>query len=138
MQRKFRIDVDGRIYTVAVEELSSDGLPTHAAPAPAPVATQHPAVAQAPVAPPPPAAPQVSAPAPVAGSGHNVVAPLAGVVDSVEVRVGQAVNAGDKVAVIEAMKMKTDVFAKTAGTVTSIAVKAHESVDTDQVILTIG
>jgi biotin carboxyl carrier protein len=134
MLRKFNINVDGRNYVVAVEELSADGF---SAPVPtlAPVAAIH-TVAPAPVAA-PPVAPTISAPV-ASTSSQDVLAPLAGVIDSIDVRVGQAVNAGDKVAVVEAMKMKTDVFAKVAGTVQRIAVKAHDSVDTDQVILTIG
>jgi biotin carboxyl carrier protein len=84
-----------------------------------------------------PVAPAQSAPA-GSVSGQDVLAPLAGVVDSIDVRVGQAVNAGDRVAVIEAMKMKTDVFSKTSGTIKSIFVKIKDSVDTDQPILNIG
>ena len=136
MHRKFRISVDGRTYTVAVEELSADGFPAPepaSAPAAAPVALTAPPVASSVAS---SVAPPASAPA--AATGHDVLAPLAGVVDSIEVRVGQAVKVGDTVAVIEAMKMKTDVFAKVAGTVQTIAVKAKESVDTDQVLLTIG
>jgi biotin carboxyl carrier protein len=131
MLRKFKIDVDGRVYTVAVEELSSDGYS-------APVAASAPIAMSAPVAAPvtPPVAPAPSLPA--AAGSHDVVAPLAGIVDSIEVRVGQTVTVGDKVAVIEAMKMKTEVFTKVAGTVQRIAVKAHDPVDTDQAILTIG
>jgi biotin carboxyl carrier protein len=145
MLRKFKINVDGRIYNVAVEELGGDApaaVPAPCAPSPVPPSPIPPA---APVAQ-PAVAPQVAAPAvpqaPVApaasSSGFDVVAPLAGVIDSIEVRVGQTVAAGDKVAVVEAMKMKTEVFAKVAGTVQRILVKAHESVDTDQIILTIG
>jgi len=136
MQRKFKINVDGRVYTVAVEELPGEGYsaPVAAsAPAPMPVPVAAPVMSAPPVAP----APVAPAPAPAAGS-HDVVAPLAGIVDSIEVRVGQTVNVGDKVAVIEAMKMKTEVFTKVAGTVQRIAVKAHDPVDTDQAILTIG
>jgi biotin carboxyl carrier protein len=77
-----------------------------------------------------------AAPAAAAQAGDEV-APLAGVVDSVLVTVGQAVAVGDKIAVIEAMKMKTEVFAKNAGKVASIAVKAGQSVDGGQVLLSL-
>jgi biotin carboxyl carrier protein len=139
MLKKFNINVDGRSYNVIVEE--EGHAPSHpprphlvaeapaAAPAPA-AAAPAPAPAPAPVAAP------VAAAVP-AGAG-DVVAPLAGVIDSIEVRVGQTVAVGDLVAVVEAMKMKTDIFAKVAGTVQRIAVKAHESVDTGQVIASIG
>ncbi len=62
----------------------------------------------------------------------------AGTVQSVDVTVGQTVEAGDKIATIEAMKMKTEVFAKGAGKVVAIAVKPGDSVDTGGVLLTLA
>ena len=56
------------------------------------------------------------------------MAPLAGVIVEVSVNVGQQVKAGDKVAVIEAMKMKTVVSAHKDGKVTNIAVKVGDAV----------
>ena len=130
----FRISVDGRSYNVVVEDLgqSADaGHPATAAPAPivhaAPAAVVH----AAPVAAPPSAAPAIA----VAGS---VVAPLGGVVNSIDVPLGRDVAIGDRVATIEAMKMKTEVRAKFAGKVTNIAVKANDSVETGQVLMTVG
>ena len=52
--------------------------------------------------------------------------------------VGQSVAVGDKIATIEAMKMKTEVFAKGAGKVVAIAVKPGDSVDTGGVLLTLA
>jgi biotin carboxyl carrier protein len=75
---------------------------------------------------------------PAPAATHDVLAPLAGTVYSVAVRVGQSINAGDTVAVIEAMKMKTHVIAKFAGVVQRIAVKVQDSVDDEQVLMTIG
>jgi biotin carboxyl carrier protein len=134
MLRKFRVNVDGRIYIIAVEELSVGGVAapvTVSAPVAAlPIAA--PAIASAP--PPSPASASSSAKA----STQEIAAPLAGVIDSIEVRVGQTIKTGDKLFVLEAMKMKTDVLAKVDGTVQHIAVKAHESVETGQVVMTIG
>lgn len=95
------------------------------------------APATEPAAPPPPAPSAVPVNSLPAGAG-DVIAPLAGVVDSIDVRIGQTVTVGDRVAVIEAMKMKTDIFAKVAGTVQRIAVKTHDSVDTGQTIISIS
>jgi len=132
----FRISVDGRGYNVVVEDLGQSvdgGHPTSAVPAPivhaAPAAVVH----AAPVAAP---APPSITPA-VAGAG-SVVAPLGGVVNSIDVPLGRDVVIGDKVATIEAMKMKTEVRAKFAGKVTNIAVKANDSVETGQVLMTVG
>ncbi|WP_146090010.1 biotin/lipoyl-containing protein, partial [Rhodoblastus sphagnicola] len=77
------------------------------------------------------------APRPVAGAGDEV-APLAGSVQSVDVTLGQAVKAGDKIVTIEAMKMKTEVHAHGEGKVVAIAVKAGDSVDTGAVLLTLA
>ncbi|WP_158240825.1 biotin/lipoyl-containing protein [Telmatospirillum siberiense] len=142
MLRKFNINVDGRRYDVEVEENSSlpqattwrSSVPLAVVPAALPPAANAPAAqspAPAPVSPPAPAHAQPS------GAG-DVAAPLAGVVDSIDVRIGQVIAVGDRVAVIEAMKMKTDIFAKTAGTVQRIDVKVHDSVDTGQTLLSIS
>jgi biotin carboxyl carrier protein len=60
------------------------------------------------------------------------------VVDAVEVAVGQAVAVGDKIAVIEAMKMKTPIHAQQAGTVASVAVKPGDPVEAGAVLMTIA
>ena len=137
MPKMFKITVDGRSYDVVVEEVADGGhgraapqvhAPSLAAPmvvAPAPSAAVAP-----PRSSPPPAAPPVSAGA--------ELAPLGGVVESVDVAVGQAVKAGDKIMTIEAMKMKTEIFAKHTGTVANISVRQSDSVETGQVLLTIG
>jgi glutaconyl-CoA/methylmalonyl-CoA decarboxylase subunit gamma len=130
MQKTFRITVDGRSYNVVVEDLDAGTDPTHG-PATAPATTITPAVPPIVAAPAPPAAP---APA---GTG-SIVAPLGGVVVSIDVALGRDVAVGDKVATIEAMKMKTDVLSKVAGKVSNIAAKANESVETGQVLMTVG
>jgi glutaconyl-CoA decarboxylase len=127
--RKFRITVDGRSYNVVVEDL---GEGTEAV-RPAPAAPARAAPALTPAAPAPAAAP----PAPAAGAG-SVVAPLGGVVDSIDVTLGSVVAVGDKVATIEAMKMKNDVRSHVAGKVTSIAVSLNQSVETGQVLMTVA
>jgi biotin carboxyl carrier protein len=129
MQKNFRISVDGRSYNVVVEELPADFTQPYSMPLAASVDVPKPAVV------PPP--PQSAGPLPAAGAGDEV-APLAGVVESVDVTIGQTVKAGDKIVTIEAMKMKTDVFAKHSGTVTAIAVKPHDGVEAGQVLLTLG
>jgi biotin carboxyl carrier protein len=132
MSRKFKISVDGHSYTVVVDELHGDGSEAAVASVAAALAVQPAAAPAAPA----PAAPVHAAPA--AAAPGDEVAPLAGVVDSIEVLVGAKVQAGDRVAVIEAMKMKTDVFAKHSGTVTRIAVKVRDAVDSGQVLLSIA
>jgi pyruvate carboxylase subunit B len=75
------------------------------------------AAAQAPVAKAP-----VAAPAPSAGTGSNITAPMPGLILRIEKQVGDAVAENELVLVMEAMKMETEIFAPCAGTVASINV----------------
>jgi glutaconyl-CoA/methylmalonyl-CoA decarboxylase subunit gamma len=126
MKKNFRITVDGRSYNVVVEDLDAAADPSYST-ATAAVAPAVPATLAAPAAP---------APAP-AGRGA-IMAPLGGVVVSIDVALGRDVAVGDKVATIEAMKMKTDVLSKVAGKISNIAAKTNESVETGQVLMTVG
>ena len=58
--------------------------------------------------------------------------------DLIDVTLGSAIAVGDKVATIEAMKMKNDVRSHVAGKVTSIAVSVNQGVETGQVLMTIA
>ncbi len=74
---------------------------------------------------------QAPAPAPAAkpaGEGKAVTSPLPGVIIEVSVKEGQAVKAGQKVAVIEAMKMENEIQASADGTVTAVLVNKGDSV----------
>ena len=132
MSNKYRVVVDGTAYTVEVESLGAG------AAMPAPVAA--PAAAPAPAAPaapaPAPAAP--AAPAPVAEGANTVTAPMPGKILSLKVNVGDTVNNGDLVLLLEAMKMENEVFATAAGKVTEIRVKGGDSVNTGDVLMVIA
>ena len=84
------------------------------------------------------AAPKPAAPAAAPGSGNPVKAPLPGTISSISVKVGDQVNVGDTVLVLEAMKMQNNIEAEYAGTVTSIVVNPGDSVMEGAVLLTIG
>ena len=73
-------------------------------------------------------APAAPAPAAPAGAGKAVTSPLPGVIIEVSVKEGQAVKAGQKVAVIEAMKMENEIQASCDGTVTAVLVNKGDSV----------
>ena len=68
------------------------------------------------------------APASPSGAGKKIVSPLPGVIIDVCVNVGDAVKRGQKIAVIEAMKMENDILAENDGTVSAIYVKKTDSV----------
>ncbi len=122
--KKLRITVDNKTYEVEVEVISQEE--GQSAPRPAP---RRAASVSAPAA---PAAPASSAAPAAAG---DVVSPLSAVVVSVDVQPGQAVNEGDKLITLEAMKMNTFVNAPAAGTVTAIHVSAGNAVEEGQPLL---
>ena len=74
----------------------------------------------------------------VAGSGKVIGSPLPGVIISVDVKEGQAVKRGQKVAVIEAMKMENEILSDVDGTITAIHVKQGDSVLEGADIVTIA
>lgn len=124
------VTVNGASYKVELGESAPIAAP---APAAAPVAA--PAPAKAAAAPAPVAA--ASAPAPDAG-GYKVTSPLPGVILDVNVNVGDKVAAGQKVAVLEAMKMENEIQTEKGGTVTAILAKKGDSVLEGATIITIG
>ena len=118
--KKFNITVNGNAYEVEIEEVK-------AAAAPAPKAAPAPAAAPAPKA------------APAAAAGDTTVsAPMPGKIVKLVASVGQAVNAGDTLLILEAMKMQNEISAPKAGTVKSFAVNAGDSVKPGQAMVVIG
>ena len=70
----------------------------------------------------------ITKPAAAAASGKPVVAPLPGTINEIKVKVGDKVNAGDTVVVLEAMKMQNNIDAETSGTIASINVNKGDAV----------
>ena len=74
----------------------------------------------------------------VVGSGSgNVTVPMQGTVVKVSVEVGQSVEAGETVLILEAMKMENSIQAEKAGVVASIKVAAGDSVSAGDVVAVI-
>ena len=71
-------------------------------------------------------------------SGNAIKAPPPGTITDIKVQVGQQVNIGDTVLVLEAMKMQNNIESDYAGQVTSIVVKQGETVMEGAVLLTIA
>lgn len=78
-----------------------------------------------------------AAPAPAASAGEPVAAPLAGNIFKVLVNPGQAVQEGDVIIILEAMKMETEVRAPRAGTVGSVSVREGDAVAVGDTLLTL-
>jgi len=72
-----------------------------------------------------------------AGAGH-VTVPMQGTIVKVLVAVGDTVEVGQAVAVLEAMKMENQIQAEKSGTVTDIKVEAGQAVGSGDVIMEIG
>lgn len=127
-------DVDGTVQRVAVTpgqsvnqgdllvEMVADCVAAKAevAPKPAPAA---------PVAAPAPAAPAAPAGAKV------VTAPLPGTVTKIVSKVGDTVNVGDTVLLMEAMKMENNITSEFAGTIKAILVEAGAQVQSGQALV---
>jgi oxaloacetate decarboxylase alpha subunit len=137
----FTITIDGKPYQVTVEKADAPAAPVAAAPvAAAPVATA-PVAAPAPApAPAPASAPAAPAAAPTAvAAGETAVnSPMPGNIFKVECKVGQSVNAGDVLVVLEAMKMEIEVAAPVSGTVKAISAAVGTAVNTDDLLVTLG
>lgn len=73
-------------------------------------------------------APAASPAAAPAGATHPLEAPLAGNIFHVNVIVGDTVEAGDVIVVLEAMKMETEVRAQRSGVVAEVMVKVGDKV----------
>ncbi|MEL6300159.1 MAG: acetyl-CoA carboxylase biotin carboxylase subunit [Pseudomonadota bacterium] len=80
---------------------------------------------------------QLSADAQATGGGH-VVANMHGVLVELSVAAGDRVSAGDKLAVLEAMKMQHQLHAQVDGTVSQVAVAAGQQLASGDLIMIIG
>ena len=99
------------------------------APEPAPVAADPAPVAQTP-APQTPSAPSFPVRSPIAGTFYRAAEPGA----APFVEVGQAVEAGDVLCIIESMKMMNEITAEKAGVCTAIAVSNGQPVSSQDVL----
>jgi oxaloacetate decarboxylase alpha subunit len=73
----------------------------------------------------------------VASSGETIAAPLAGNIFKINVAIGQQVNPGDILIILEAMKMETEIKAAVAGTISEINVSAGDAVAVGDTLLTL-
>ena len=114
--KKYKVKVNGKVYEVELEAVEeSQGHVVNDAAQPAPVANN-------------------AAPA----EGATINAPMSGKVLDIKVSVGQKVNKGDVVCIIEAMKLENEVLASVSGTVKEIKVSKGAMVSNKQVLIVIG
>ena len=118
MKKYRRVNVNGTVYEVELEEITG-------AAAAAPVA--------APAAAPAPAAPVAAAPA----GGEKVTAPMPGNILSVNVTAGQSVKRGQVLLVLEAMKMENEIMAPCDGVIASVNTSKGSAVESGALLCVI-
>ncbi|MRX63840.1 biotin/lipoyl-containing protein [Maribacter luteus] len=68
-------------------------------------------------------------------SKTKIVAPIPGVVLSLDVKVGDTIKVGDRLLVLEAMKMENNIASEKAGTVTAVNVNVGQQVLQNEVMI---
>lgn len=102
--KNYEIEVDGQVYQVKVRELPDD---TDMKMEPKPINKSE-------------------------TGGEEINAPMSGTILRVLVKPGQAVEVGDNLFILEAMKMENEIQAPRSGVIKEILVKPNESVESDQ------
>ncbi len=143
--RTFNVFVDDDYFEVGVESL--DGAPMINYVQPMPGAMPAPAMPAAAPAKAPTAAPAAkqeapaaeAAPAPAAAvEGTPLPAPMPGLIIKYEKNVGDAINEGETVVILEAMKMENALPAPASGTIKAINFSSGDSVAKGDVLCVIG
>ena len=127
---KYKVTLNNRTYEVEVEAGQAMLVDEYEAYAPAPAAAPEPVAAA-------PAAASVSA-APALAAGEVVKSPMPGNILKINVTVGQKVNEGDTLLVLEAMKMENEIAAPKAGTVAQIIASKGAVVETGAPLVVIS
>lgn len=125
--KKYKVNVNGTNYEIAIELIDADAKVEEIKTAPA----------QAPAAP----APQEAAPAAPAaavGNGETVNSPMPGNILAINVNVGDTVSEGQVLMILEAMKMENEIMAPISGKITSIGVTTGAVVESGAVLCTIA
>lgn len=127
---KYKVTLNNRTYEVEVEAGQAVLVDEYEAYAPAPAAVPAPIAAA-------PAAASASA-APALAAGEVVKSPMPGNILKINVTVGQKVNEGETLLVLEAMKMENEIAAPKAGTVAQIIVSNGAVVETGAPLIVIS
>ena len=150
--RTFNVFVDDEYFEVGVDEVGGSPAISYVQPMPAPMPAAVPAApaavpkVPAPAAAKPAAAPAPAEPAPAAEpaapaadtEGTPVTAPMPGMIVSYEKGVGDAINQGETIVVLEAMKMENALPAPAGGTVKAINFSSGDTVAKGDVLAIIG
>ena len=143
--KEYKFKIDGKAYDVCVEGIEDGKASVKVNGEPSCVELEQEAPAAASMAGVSAAsAPAGSASTPSAlktapsGTARKIVSPLPGVIVEISVKEGDSVAVGQKVAILEAMKMENEIQSEWAGTVTAIHVATGDSVLEGAPIVSIG
>jgi biotin carboxyl carrier protein len=120
---KYKVKVNGKEYEVEVEQIGGE-----------PVAAAAQKTAPKAAAPAQKAAPKAQG---TEGS-VKINAPMPGTILGVKVAVGDSVEKGQTILILEAMKMENEIAAPEAGTVSSINVETGASVESGQLLASLS
>lgn len=122
MKKVYKVKVNGKVYEIELEEVKVvDGKVE---------VEQKQTVVEAPKA-----APVAQSSVKVESSGAKIEAQMPGTIIDVKVKVGDTINEGDLIAIIEAMKMEMEIFADKGGTVSAVNISKGTSVNQGDAIV---
>lgn len=135
--KEYRININGTIYNVSIEEVGNGNETTTrvAEPVKQTAPTTQASTVSAPSA---PKTTTAAASQSGGGEGKPIKSPLPGVILDVFVNVGDSVKVGQKVILLEAMKMENNIEANFDGTVKEIKTTKGDSVYEGDILLIIG
>lgn len=128
----YKVTLNNRVYEVEVEAGEAMLVDEYEAIAPAAPAPAAPAVSA-------PAATPAAAPAAPAAAvdGHTINAPMPGNILKIVAEAGKAIEEGDTIMILEALKMENEIVADKSGTIGQILVSKGQSVETGAALATI-
>lgn len=111
--KKYKVKVNGQVYEVELEAIEEVSGSIEAKPANAPAA-------------------------PVSEGANNILSPIGGKVLDVKVKVGDMINKGDTVCIIEAMKLENEVKSAYTGKVVEVRATKGAMVANKDVLVVLG
>ncbi|MBO7371136.1 MAG: acetyl-CoA carboxylase biotin carboxyl carrier protein subunit [Bacteroidales bacterium] len=136
--KEYKIKINGNDYNVVIDEVEETSAKVEVNGTPYSVEFERSeakprkivtVVNKAKAAPAAPVAPAQKVSAPAAAAGETVVnSPLPGVILSINKNVGDTVNKGDAVIILEAMKMENNIEATTSGKIVKFLAQKGDSV----------
>lgn len=111
----YKVKVNGKVYEVELESVSENDKKIEVAASNAPVAS-----------------------ASAAEGDTPLLSPMQGTILRVDVAVGDKVEKGQTVAILEAMKLENEIVAPVSGTVKAVKVSKGQTVNSKQELLIIG